>query len=335
MKILVTGVAGFIGYHVSKALLMRGSSVVGVDDLNAYYDVRLKHARIARLARHEGFAFHALDIGHHEALCAVCSNVEVIVHLAAQAGVRHSIENPFAYASANLTGHLSVLELARHAPALRHLVYASSSSVYGAGSTLPYSELARADHPLSLYAATKRADEMMSVAYSHQYCLSQTGLRFFTVYGPWGRPDMAYFGFAEAIMEQRPITLYEGGRLKRDFTYVDDIVDGLLGVIDHPPETKGTHRLFNIGNNRSEYVIDMVRMLEAELGRRAIIIDTPRPAADPIETHAEITALAQLTGFAPKTTLAVGIPQFVDWYRDWLTERSRTHGGLAPSGASG
>ena len=321
MTILVTGAAGFIGYHVAEALLARGETVIGVDDLNPYYDVRLKHARRARLARHDGFAFHALDIADHAALCAVRGGVEVIVHLAAQAGVRYSIDNPFAYAATNLTGHLSVLELARHAPALRHLVYASSSSVYGAGSPLPYAEAARADHPLSLYAATKRADELMSVAYSHQFGLRQTGLRFFTVYGPWGRPDMAYFGFAEAIMAGRPIALYEGGRLKRDFTYIDDIVAGVLGVIDSAPAEAGAHRLFNIGNNHAESVIDLVAMLEAELGRQAIIVDTPRPAADPVETCADIAALAVLTGFAPKTTLSEGIPRFVAWYREWRAQR--------------
>ncbi|HQT75134.1 MAG TPA: NAD-dependent epimerase/dehydratase family protein, partial [Acidiphilium sp.] len=205
MKILLTGAAGFIGYHVAEALLGRGAQVIGVDDVNPYYDIRLKHARLARLGAHERFRFHRADIADHAALQAAGEGWDVIVHLAAQAGVRYSIDNPFAYAAANMTGHLSVLELARHSPGLRHLVYASSSSVYGAGTPLPYAETARADRPQSLYAATKRADEMMSAAYAHLYGLRQTGLRFFTVYGPWGRPDMAYFGFAEAIMAGRPI----------------------------------------------------------------------------------------------------------------------------------
>ncbi|MDD2877248.1 MAG: NAD-dependent epimerase/dehydratase family protein [Acidiphilium sp.] len=321
MKFLVTGAAGFIGYHVASALLARGETVVGVDDINPYYDVRLKHARLARLAAHRSFSFHEIDIADHVALGAAASGVEVIVHLAAQAGVRYSIDNPFAYATSNLTGHLSVLEVARHAPSLTHLVYASSSSVYGAGSTLPYSEAAQADRPQSLYAATKRADEMMSVAYAHLYGLRQTGLRFFTVYGPWGRPDMAYFGFAEAMTAGLPITLYEGGRLKRDFTYIDDIVEGVMGVIDYPPTADGEHRLFNIGNNRAETVLELVSLLETELGRKAVIIDTPRPAADPVETCADIDALAALTGFFPKTKLEQGVAHFVGWYRDWCAVR--------------
>jgi UDP-glucuronate 4-epimerase len=321
MRVLVTGAAGFIGFHTAKALLDRGTTVIGVDDLNPYYDVRLKQARLAQLALDPRFSFVQLDIADHASLRAAIGPVEVIVHLAAQAGVRYSIEAPFAYAASNMTGHLSILELARHMPGLHHLVYASSSSVYGAGSALPYSEAARADHPLSLYAATKRADEMMSVAYAHQFGLRQTGLRFFTVYGPWGRPDMAYFGFAEAITAGQPITLYDGGTLKRDFTYIDDIIEGLLGVIDHPPAIDGEHRLFNIGNHRAELVTDLVAALEAALGRRALITDQPRPAADPVETCADIAALAELTGFSPKTSLRDGVPRFVAWFQDWCAMR--------------
>ncbi|WP_174503296.1 NAD-dependent epimerase/dehydratase family protein [Acidiphilium sp. C61] len=321
MKILLTGAAGFIGYHVAEALLARGAQVVGVDDVNPYYDIRLKHARLARLAAHERFRFHRADIADHAALRAAGEWWDVIVHLAAQAGVRYSIDNPFAYAVANMTGHLSVLELARHSPGLRHLVYASSSSVYGAGTPLPYAETARADRPQSLYAATKRADEMMSAAYAHLYGLRQTGLRFFTVYGPWGRPDMAYFGFAEAIMGGRPITLYDGGTLKRDFTYIDDIVDGVMGVIDHPPAIAGEHRVFNIGNHRAELVLDLVRLLETELGRKALIEDAPRPAADPVETCADLSALTALTGFVPQTQLNQGVAKFIAWYRIWCAQR--------------
>lgn len=317
MKVLLTGAAGFIGYHVGEALLARGMRVVGVDDVNPYYDTRLKRARLERLLSHRGFAFRELDIADHAALEAAGAGADVIVHLAAQAGVRHSIDNPFAYAKANLVGHLSVLELARRTPELRHLVYASSSSVYGAGSELPYAENARADRPQSLYAATKRADEMMSASYSHLYGLRQTGLRFFTVYGPWGRPDMAYFGFADALMEGRPITLYDEGRLKRDFTYIDDIVEGVLGVVDHPPEEPGMHRVFNIGNRRAELVSDLVALLEAGLGRKARIAHLPRPKADPVETRADIAALAALTGFSPKITLEQGIERFLAWYRFW------------------
>lgn len=322
MKVLLTGAAGFIGYHVATALLARGAAVVGVDDVNPYYDVRLKWARLSRLASCPRFTFNKCDISDHEALRAIDGPFDVIVHLAAQAGVRHSIDHPFAYASANLTGHLSILEIARHAEGLSHLVYASSSSVYGAGSTLPYAETARADRPQSLYAATKRADELMSASYAHLYGLRQTGLRFFTVYGPWGRPDMAYFGFAQAINSGRPITLYDGGFLKRDFTYIDDIVDGVLAVIDHPPTVLGDHRLFNIGNHKAELVRDLVALIEAELGKKAIIVETSRPPADPVETCADIAALSALTGFEPKVKLDQGIEKFVSWFRAWCAERA-------------
>lgn len=321
MKCLVTGVAGFIGYHVAEALLAQGANVVGIDNVNDYYDVRLKRARLARLKAHRHFDFHEQDISDYERLSAIGQDFDIIVHLAAQAGVRFSMDHPFSYASANLTGHLSILELARRCSKLSHLIYASSSSVYGAGTPLPYAESARADRPQSLYAATKRADELMSVSYSHLYGLRQTGLRFFTVYGPWGRPDMAYFSFAEAIACGRPITLYDRGRLKRDFTYIDDIVDGVLGVISHPPLRDGSHRLYNIGNNKSETVSDLVALLGVALGREAIVIDAPRPAADPVETCADISAIADLAGYQPKTQLKQGIDKFVGWYRIWSAER--------------
>jgi len=314
MRVLVTGAAGFIGYHVCEALLARGMEVVGVDDVNAYYDVRLKHARLARLKG--GFTFHKLDIADHEAVRRLGDGVEVVVHVAAQAGVRYSLEQPFAYAASNLTGHLSILELVRHSPGVKHLIYASSSSVYGTGSPLPYAEDARADRPSSLYAATKRADELMSASYTHLFGLKQTGLRFFTVYGPWGRPDMAYFGFAEAICAGRPVTLYDEGRLKRDFTYIDDIVAGIMGVFDHPPAGP-EHRVFNIGNNRAEVVTDLVRLLEEGLGRKAVTVSLPKPEADPVETCANVSALGALCGYAPTTRLEVGIPRFVAWYLRW------------------
>jgi UDP-glucuronate 4-epimerase len=317
MRILVTGAAGFIGYHVCEALLVRGLMVVGIDDCNPYYDVRLKHARLERLRLSKRFEFKQMDIADHEAVLRVGDGVDVVIHLAAQAGVRYSLENPFAYASANLTGHLSILELVRHSRSIRHLIYASSSSVYGTGSALPYAESERADRPSSLYGATKRADELMSHSYAHLFGTKQTGLRFFTVYGPWGRPDMAYFGFAEAIMAGRPVTLYEQGQLKRDFTYIDDIVAGIMGIFDRLPEDAKPHRLFNIGNNRSEYVTDLVRLLEDALGRKAVTVDLPKPEADPVETWADISALAALTGYAPTTRLEVGIPRFVAWYLKW------------------
>jgi UDP-glucuronate 4-epimerase len=319
MRVLVTGAAGFIGYHVAAALLARGIEVVGVDDLNPYYDVRLKRARLARLGA--GFSFHQLDIADHEAVSKLGDGVDVVVHVAAQAGVRYSLEKPFAYAASNLTGHLSILELVRHSPTIKHLIYASSSSVYGIGSALPYSEGARADQPSSLYAATKRADELMSKSYSHLFGIKQTGLRFFTVYGAWGRPDMAYFGFAEAIMAGKPVTLYDEGRLKRDFTYIDDIVAGILGVFDHPPEDSAPHRVFNIGNNRAEYVTELVRLLEVGLGRAAVMVNMPKPEADPVETWADVSALHALCGYAPTTRLEVGIPRFVEWYLEWRKMR--------------
>jgi UDP-glucuronate 4-epimerase len=319
MRVLVTGAAGFVGYHVCAALLARGVEVVGVDDCNPYYDVRLKQARLARLKG--AFTFHRLDIADHAAMVALGDGVEVVVHLAAQAGVRYSLDHPFAYAASNLTGHLSVLEMVRHSKTVKHLIYASSSSVYGTGSALPYSESARADQPSSLYAATKRADELMSHSYTHLFGLKQTGLRFFTVYGPWGRPDMAYFGFAEAIMAGKPVTLYEKGRLKRDFTFIDDIVAGIMGVFDHPPGDAAPHRVFNIGNNQAEYVTDLVRLLEEFLGRKAVTVDLPKPEADPVETWADVSALAALCGYAPRTRLDVGIPRFVEWYLEWRMER--------------
>ena len=322
MRILVTGAAGFVGYHVCEALLGRGVDVLGIDDCNAYYDVRLKQARLERLQR-KNFAFEPLDIADHAAVLRLGDGLDAVIHLAAQAGVRYSLAQPFAYASANLTGHLSILELVRHTDSIQHLIYASSSSVYGTGSEMPYSETARADRPSSLYGATKRADELMSHSYSHLFGLKQTGLRFFTVYGPWGRPDMAYFGFAEAVMAGKPVTLYDQGRLKRDFTYIDDIVAGILGVLDFPPEGDAPHRLFNIGNNKPEYVTDLVRLLEQSLGRKAAVINMPKPEADPVETWADVSALTALCGYQPRTRLEEGIPKFVEWYLGWR-ERVRT-----------
>ncbi len=319
MKVLVTGAAGFIGYHICEALLARGIEVVGVDELNPYYDVRLKQARLRRLGK--GFTFHHLDIADHEAVLRLGDGVEVILHVAAQAGVRYSLENPFAYAASNLTGHLSILELARHSKSVKHLIYASSSSVYGTGATLPYAEAERADRPSSLYAATKRADELMSASYTHLFGLKQTGLRFFTVYGPWGRPDMAYFGFAEAICAGKPVTVYENGTLKRDFTYIDDIIAGILGVFDHPPGDEAAHRVFNIGNHRAEYVRDLVALLERHLGMQAKTVSLPKPEADPVETCADISALHALCGYVPSTRLDEGIPRFVDWYKGWRGQR--------------
>ena len=316
MIVLLTGVAGFVGYHVAERLAASGATVIGIDNFNDYYDVALKEARVARLAR-PGFTLHRADIADKDAMAAIVRatpGITHVVHLAAQAGVRYSMVNPFAYVQSNVMGHLVMLETARTLPDLRHFVYASSSSVYGLGTEFPLEESGQVDRPTSLYAATKRADELMSHAYSHLYALPQTGLRFFTVYGPWGRPDMAYYGFAQAITEGRPITLYEGGSLSRDFTYIDDIVTGVVGVTDHPPPP-GAPRVLNIGNNRGEKVSHLVRLLEQALGRTAIIRTAPRPAADVVETWASIDQIAALTGYAPATSLEAGIPRFVAWFK--------------------
>ena len=321
MAVLVTGAAGFIGYHVAAALLARGERVVGIDNLNAYYDVRLKQARLARLEGQGGFAFHRADIAERAQVASVLGahpEIRSIVHLAAQAGVRHSMQDPWSYLSSNLAGHLVMLEVARNMPQCQHLVYASSSSVYGANSSLPFAETDRVDTPLSLYAATKRANELMSHAYSHLYGIPQTGLRFFTVYGPWGRPDMAYFSFARAILRGEPITVYDGGTLRRDFTYIDDIVAGVLGCLDRPPGDGQVPRLLNIGNNHSEAVNDLIDLLEASLGRKAVRREAARPLADVQETFASVGALGALTGFAPHTKLSVGIPRFAAWFLEWM-----------------
>ncbi|MDR3538372.1 MAG: SDR family NAD(P)-dependent oxidoreductase [Acetobacteraceae bacterium] len=320
MTVLVTGAAGFIGSHVAHALLDRGEVVVGVDNLNDYYDVALKRARLKRLGVKSGFVFTHLDVSDRDAVAALVAahpGIDAIVHLAAQAGVRHSMVDPYAYVQTNVMGHLVVLEAARRLNGLRHLVYASTSSVYGANRDLPFREADRVDTPMSLYAATKRADELMSHAYGHLFGLRQTGLRFFTVYGPWGRPDMAYYSFARAIVTGEPITLYEGGTLKRDFTYIDDIVAGVVGCLDRPPAAEAPTRLLNIGNHRGETVSTLVTLLEQGLGRNAVVRSAPRPAADVEETFASIDAIGALTGFAPRVSLAEGIPRFVAWFREW------------------
>jgi UDP-glucuronate 4-epimerase len=320
VKVLVTGAAGFIGSHVAEALLARGDAVVGVDNLNDYYDVRLKQARLDRLRERTGFEFRRLDVSDKAAvgeLVGAHRDTEGIVHLAAQAGVRYSLVDPYAYVQANVMGHLVMLEAARLLPGLRHLVYASTSSVYGLNQSMPFRETDRVDTPVSLYAATKRADELMSHAYAHLYGLPLTGLRFFTVYGPWGRPDMAYFAFARAIVGGEPITLYDEGRLRRDFTYIDDIVAGVVGALDLPPADGHVARLLNIGNHRVEEVREMVRLLEQALGRKAIIRSAPRPSVDVEATFASVEAIGALTGFSPSVPLSEGIPRFVRWFEAW------------------
>ncbi len=323
MTILVTGAAGFIGFHVCKALLARGERVLGVDNLNDYYDVRLKQARLALLQAHAGFAFARADIADLEAMAAAVApergSITGVVHLAAQAGVRHSLVDPYAYVQANVMGQVVILELCRTLPALEHLVYASSSSVYGGVAEAPFRVEARVDSPVSLYAATKRAGELIGHVYGHLHAVPATGLRFFTVYGPWGRPDMAYFLFTRSILEGRPITLFNHGRMKRDFTDIDDVVPAVLRVLDAAPSVGGgtvPHRLYNVGNNRPEALTDFVAVLERALGRKAVVEHAPMQPGDVEETWADIAALQRDHGYAPKTTIAEGIPRFVAWYRE-------------------
>jgi len=322
MTILVTGAAGFIGYHLSGALLARGEAVVGVDNLDDYYDVALKEARLAKLKALPGFTFARTDIAERGALAEICRTrgVDRIVHLAAQAGVRHSIENPFVYARTNVVGHLEVLELARHTPHLKHLVYASSSSVYGGNRKLPFAESDRVDSQVSLYGATKKADELMAHTYAHLYRVPATGLRFFTVYGPWGRPDMAAYIFTRAIFADEPIRVFNHGDMKRDFTYVEDIVAGVIGCLDTPPVDDGEtapHRVYNIGNHRSEPLLRFVEILETAIGRKARIEFAPMQPGDVRETFADITAIRRDIGFEPTIPIDIGLPRFVEWYREY------------------
>ncbi len=327
MTTLITGAAGFIGYHVAKRLLDRGGQVVGIDNLNDYYAVRLKHDRIAEQQREHGgaFTFLQVDFADHQALTAALAPLDFdrIVHLGAQAGVRYSIENPHAYVQSNLVGHLNMMEIARHRRS-SHFVYASSSSVYGGNETLPFRVEDRVDHPLSLYAATKKADELMSETYANLYRLPQTGLRFFTVYGPWGRPDMAMWIFTKAMMEGRPIDVFGEGNMRRDFTYIDDIVTGVVAALDNPPPddgsekaggSRGPHRLYNIGNNNSEELTRMIGILEEATGREAIRNLLPMQPGDVRDTYADISAIERDLGFRPTTRIDVGIPRFVAWYR--------------------
>jgi len=321
MKVLVTGAAGFIGYHLSQALLERGDTVVGVDNLNDYYDVALKLARRDRLAAHEAFVFEHADIADRTAMDDIRRrNLDIthIVHLAAQAGVRYSLENPYAYVEANVLGHLVMIEMGRALENLQHLVYASSSSVYGGNTKVPFSTSDRTDTPISLYAATKKADELMSHCYSHLYRIPMTGLRFFTVYGPWGRPDMAAYIFASAITEGRPIRLFNNGDMMRDFTYVDDIVSGVLGCLGKPPvgdAGMAPHAVYNLGNSRSEKLTRYVELIERELGCKADILLEPMQPGDVKETFADIADSRRDFGYDPKTPIDVGIPRFIAWFK--------------------
>ncbi len=319
--VLLTGAAGFVGFHVANKLLDMGLRVTGIDNLNSYYPVQLKKDRLALLSKREGFAFHQVDIADHDALKAVpgVNDADAVIHLAAQAGVRYSIENPFAYGQSNLIGHLSILELVRHAPKKPRLVYASSSSVYGANAKAPFSEDDRVDNPVSLYAATKRSNELMSESYTKLYGMEQVGLRFFTVYGPWGRPDMAYWTFTRDIIEGRAIRVFNNGHLNRDFTWIDDIVAGVVATALDQPRTANPplHRIYNIGNNRPVELGRFIEIVEDAVGKRAEKIMEPMQPGDVRATYANIDALARDHGFAPTTTLEEGIPRFVKWYRDY------------------
>jgi UDP-glucuronate 4-epimerase len=317
-SVLVTGVAGFVGSHVARALLARGESVVGIDNFSDYYDPVLKFARLKPLRETAGFTFVEGDISDRETMTGLADrhgDLDRIVHLAAQPGIRHSRIDPYIYVQTNVMGHLVLLELARRlGPQLRHLVYASSSSVYGGNDKIPFTVGDRVDHPVSLYAATKRSGELMTETYVHQYGLKATGLRYFTVYGPWGRPDMSPYIFARAIHEGRTIPLYHHGKLKRDFTYVDDIVAGTLAVLDQPPATAG-HRLYNLGGSRSEEILDVIALFEKALGRKAVIELKPGEPGDMPETAADIDSTTRDFGWTPKVTVGQGIPLFVDWFK--------------------
>jgi UDP-glucuronate 4-epimerase len=329
MAVLVTGAAGFIGAATSRALLERGDVVVGIDNLNDYYDPALKQGRLEALQRQHGnrFRFERVDFSKADELRGLSDSAEFesIVHLGAQAGVRYSIEHPEAYVQSNLVGHCNMLELARQRQ-VRHFVYASSSSVYGGNKSLPFRVEDRVDHPLSMYAATKKADELLSESYASLYRLPATGLRFFTVYGPWGRPDMAMWIFTKALFADEPLPLYNGGEMRRDFTYIDDIVRGVVACLDSPPRDDGStkaggsaapHALYNIGNSRSEDLMRVVELLEEATGRKALLDPQPMQAGDVKDTFADISAIERDLGFAPATRIDDGVPRFVSWYRDY------------------
>ena len=332
MKLLVTGAAGFIGYSLCEALLNRGDHVVGIDNLSDYYDVRLKRARLDRLNTRSKFRFQLLDIASRDQTSSLfaLNRFDAVVHLAAQAGVRYSLTNPHAYIDANVVGFLNILEGVRHHTG-KHLIFASSSSVYGANGKLPFSEHDNVDHPLSLYAATKKSNELMAHSYAHLYGLRCTGLRFFTVYGPWGRPDMALFLFTKGILSGRAIPVFNHGNMVRDFTYVDDITEGVLRVIDHPaasnpawradspdPATsQAPYRIYNIGNNRPVKLLRYIEVLEQCLGRKAVLDLQPMQKGDVTATMADVSALEEAVDYRPSTPVEIGVPKFVEWYRGY------------------
>jgi len=331
-KVLVTGSAGFIGFHLARRLAEQGAEVVGIDNLNPYYDVRLKEARLQQLRERPNFRFAKLDLADGEGIAQFfrSERFDVVVNLAAQAGVRYSLSNPHAYVEANLVGFLNVLEGCRNTT-VRHLVFASSSSVYGANTHMPFSERDRTDHPVSLYGATKRANELMAHAYAHLYRLPSTGLRFFTVYGPWGRPDMALFLFTEAILKGEPISVFHQGKMQRDFTYIDDVVESVVRVMSRipvpdstwnsdqpdPSRSSAPYRIYNVGNHRPVELMALIRVLEAKLGVKAKLNLLPLQPGDVPATYADVDDLARETGFRPATSIEEGVGRFVDWYREY------------------
>lgn len=324
MTVLVTGAAGFIGYHCATRLAERGETVIGIDSFSDYYDVRLKKARLAQLEPFKTFTFRETDISDHGdmvELARAFPKIDQVIHLAAQPGVRYSLINPHAYVQANIMGHLNVLEMCRHQSNFRHLVYASSSSVYGGNTKLPFSVEDPVDHPVSLYAASKKSDELMSHCYSHLYRIPATGLRFFTVYGPWGRPDMAAWLFTEAIFNGEPIQVFNHGDMKRDFTYIDDITTGVIAALDRPaPSIHGAppHRVYNIGNHKAEPLLRFIEVIEKAVGKKAKIDLKPMQPGDVKETYADVTDIQRDLGFAPDTPIDVGIPRFVEWFKGYM-----------------
>ena len=320
MHVLVTGAAGFIGYHLSEALLRQGARVTGIDNLNSYYEVSLKEARLNNLKQHKGFAFERLDIADRTAILALAGklkDVTHVAHLAAQAGVRHSLTDPYTYVMSNVMGQVVLLELARLLPQLQHFVYASSSSVYGANTKFPFSIEDETEQPNSLYAATKKSDELIARTYAHLYGIKATGLRFFTVYGPYGRPDMAAFLFTKAILADEPIKVFNNGEMWRDFTYIDDIVAGLIAALTHLPKQTPPHAVYNLGNHRSEKLTDFIATLENAIGRKAQMKFEPMQPGDVPKTFADIEASQRDLGFEPKTPISEGIPRFVEWYKTY------------------
>lgn len=320
MSILVTGAAGFIGSGVSRALIARGERVIGIDNLNDYYDVTLKKARLAQLSPNSGFMFEKLDISDREGVLALAKkypDINGAIHLAAQAGVRHSLVDPYIYVQSNVMGQVVMLELVRRLERIEHFVYASSSSVYGGNAELPFSIAQPVEKPNSLYAATKRSDELIGYTYAHLYGIPSTGLRFFTVYGPWGRPDMAAFLFTRAILADEPISVFNRGEMWRDFTFIDDIVNGVVRALDRPPTGMPPHTLYNLGNHKPEKLRDFIAMLEKALGRKARMKFEPMQPGDVVKTYADIEASRRDLGFEPSTSISVGIPKFVEWYRDY------------------